>query len=403
MFPKFNSICDKHKKVIEILFYVGFTLNIFYFFLRRTMFYVFMDALPWMGVLGLSMVLLFISALIEAFRCENIREFIADIILLATGALQYFIGGHYPIQFFMTFVIIAARRKNAKKALLIFTVVSTIIMIFVLYLSQNGYIYNQVVPKDNILAHALGTSSTTDCAADWFFILCGYVVLRDNNFKWFEYPLLFALPQYIYHLTGGLSATICSYGVLITCFILYALKSLSINVKINKKQIAIFDYSYLYAAILSFVMAIFFSQSLAEKMRGKLGSLQARLTLSHQALAEHPFSLFGANIEESGAGGIGNSDIAYFFIDNSYVRIYTMLGAVMFIIMMVLITRLLSKARKLNLTTLYFTLIFIAVDCLIEHHFMEYWCNIFISLALADWKSFGIKTQTIITNDDKTD
>lgn len=391
LFPKINDICNDYQKTLDALFYVGFTINIFYFFLRRTMFYVFMDALPWMGLLGLSLILLFISAMVEIFKSEDLKEFAFDLALLISGALQYTIGGHYPIQFFMVLVMIAARRKDAKKCLTAFVGSGTFILIFVWVLSLNGIIYYQTEPN-----LALGSSNSTDCMADWFFVISAYLVLRGNKIKWFEYPILYLWTTYIFYLTKGRTAAICLYAVLTYSLIINIkaiMKPLSKTKTKPHKALALFDFSYVYAFAFSFIVGIFFSGSFTDKLTGGLNTIQSRLTLTHKALTSWPFSFFGTHVDEAGYGG--NHEIGeYFFIDNSYVRIYVMLGAVMAFLLFYAITGLAIEARKGQMWILYGILVIISVDCIMEHHFAEYWCNIIISLALADWGFLKLEPDT---------
>ena len=391
MFSKINAICDRHRRALDMLFYIGFTLNIFYFFLRRTMFYVFMDALPWMGLLGISLLMLLISALNEIFRSESKMEVIFDLALHISGALQYVIGGHYPIQFFMVIVMIAARRKDAKKCLMAFVASGTFILIFVWILSLNGIIYYQTEPN-----LALGTSNSTDCMADWFFVISAYLVFRRNKVKWFEYPILYLWTTYIFYLTKGRTAAICLYAVLTYSLIINIKTITKTSSKSTTKPyraLAFFDFSYVYAFIFSFIAGIFFSELFADKLTGSLNTIQSRLILTHKALISRPFSLFGSHVNEAGFGG--NHDIGeYFFIDNSYVRIYVMLGAVMAFLLFYAITGLAIEARKGQMWILYGILVIISVDCIMEHHFAEYWCNIIISLALADWGFLKLEPDT---------
>ena len=60
-----------------------------------------------------------------------------------------------------------------------------------------------------------------------------------------------------------------------------------------------------------------------------------RLQIGYRALQEHPFSLFGTKIKEHSLGGKTTHPDGwwvnqYFFIDNSYIRLYLFGGVILF-------------------------------------------------------------------------
>jgi hypothetical protein len=113
--------------------------------------------------------------------------------------------------------------------------------------------------------------------------------------------------------------------------------------------------------------------------------------MNQEALSAHPFSLFGSTIEEHGFGGRTENLPGwdkYFFLDCSYIRLYIIGGALLFLMILLVMTYAQLRSFAYGRYDLLFLLMLIAFSCVMEHHIMEYYYNVFPLMAFSGRRLF---------------
>ena len=136
---------------------------------------------------------------------------------------------------------------------------------------------------------------------------------------------------------------------------------------------------HLFCTAGTLVTVLLFGKRLAEaRIIEGTGTLIARVKYSMTAFQTYGLSLFGKAVEECGGGGIVDTSKAYFFLDISYIRILIKYGILFLLIYLVLMTLNSYHAAVSRDPVLVLILAVIAINCLGEHHALEYCYNIFL-------------------------
>jgi hypothetical protein len=120
-------------------------------------------------------------------------------------------------------------------------------------------------------------------------------------------------------------------------------------------------------------------------------SLTRRLEMSQEVLRDNPVSLFGREIEEHGFGGRTENLPGwdkYFFIDCSYIRLFVIGGLLLFGMILLLMTYTQLRCFVYRQYGFLFLLALVALACMLEHHLMEYYYNVFPLMAFSGRRLF---------------
>ena len=101
--------------------------------------------------------------------------------------------------------------------------------------------------------------------------------------------------------------------------------------------------------------------------------LSGRLALGFDALMSKGIPLLGQKYIQYGAG----SGIYYNFIDSSYLVLLIIYGIILFLLVMYVYVRICSHCISIRNRVLLYVLFIIAINSMIEQHFMEFAYNPF--------------------------
>lgn len=145
-------------------------------------------------------------------------------------------------------------------------------------------------------------------------------------------------------------------------------------------------FSYVILAVLSFAVTLGFNRD-DQNLRKKLQySLIRRLEMNQQALRDNPLTLFGTKIEEHGFGGRTTNLPGwdkYFFVDCSYIRLLVIGGIMLFVLILMTMTYAQIRCFAARNYGFIFLLTLVAAACVMEHHLMEYYYNVFPLMAFS--------------------
>ena len=211
-----------------------------------------------------------------------------------------------------------------------------------------------------------------------------YAMLRLEELSLAEYVIMI-LTGAIMMMTKANSDIACC-ALLLIGLLVYRLTGKWHRTKAVKAVSGVVCFSYLICTAVSFIVTLGFDRN-NQAVRRKLDySLIRRLEMNGEALRNNSFSLFGIKIEEHGFGGRTEnlpSWDQYFFIDCSYIRLFVIGGVLLFLLILMAMTYAQIRCYAYKNYGFVFLLALVAVACIMEHHLMEYYYNVFPMIAFA--------------------
>ena len=115
----------------------------------------------------------------------------------------------------------------------------------------------------------------------------------------------------------------------------------------------------------------------------ELGTFMARLSFSSQAMERYGFTLLGQKIYES------LDWRSYFYLDNAYIRLFFITGAVALVFFAVYMTWMMWHAFSEKRYILFFALLVAAIGGISETYTINFYYNLFAILAFAQLGYIG--------------
>ncbi len=112
-------------------------------------------------------------------------------------------------------------------------------------------------------------------------------------------------------------------------------------------------------------------------------ALNYRLGWGYEGFSRYDTTLWGQYVEMQGNGGTTEKVTDYFFLDCSYVNILLRWGFVIFVLVLLVLVVLMLKNWKDHL--FLWILVMVCLHSVIEHHFLEFYFNVFLILPLASF------------------
>ena len=383
---------------MECAFLISFVCYYFYEFLGTTMVNRGFFVLPYRAA---SLVLIALAGL-QVLRASMLdrRHFYKVLLILGiTGAYMVVRSNKYI--FIIGAVLVASSQYSFKWVCGTSLIIGIGILGVVYFLSSQGLIpYLVFDSRGKYLAHALGVNYSTDCAAHWFYLFAGYLVLRDNRIRFWEYPLYLLGIYLLFHITRGRISAACMIILLIMSGCLQLQETLN-----DKGKRFFMNFSKCLtlvtavSALISVGMTWVFDSS-NEWMSALDLALERRISMGQKALLEYGISLFGHEIPQIGMGRSFSQPAGYFFLDNSYIEVLLERGVLIFLLICGMMTYIAYKAYKRRNYIVLSVVAVIALHCMIEHHLFDLSYNFFLLLALARWDMDDIPDGKVVVNDE---
>lgn len=374
--------------VTDILFFLSFAVCFSREFINTTMFKKgFSDPfeLRMDSLYHIAVITALVCGLIAVLMQDSLYQAVFEAVLLAAGFLHWKVGaGKYEI-FVLCVLIVGMTGRSFKALLTIAFTIGGLMMAAAFAASQTGIIEDLVYEGGR---HSFGIVYCTDCAAHILFLMMMYVMLRRDELKIPEYVLL-VFAQAIMMMTKAQSDVACGF-LLLFGVLVFRLTRRWRHSGVMKFLARLACLSFFLCTAASFIVTLGFNRNDRELRKKLQYSLIRRLEMNQQALKENPFSLFGVRIEEHGFGGrttnLPDWD-KYFFIDCSYIRLFVIGGVLLFVLILLLMTYTQLRCFAYRNFGFVFLLALLAVSCLMEHHLMEYFYNIFPLMAFSGGRS----------------
>lgn len=384
-----GTVAGTVSALTDILFFLSFIVCYSWGFINTTMFKNdFSDAFKAQmdGLFHFAVIIALICGVIALLLQKNLQLAVFEIALLAAGFLHWKLGAGKYEYFVLCVLIVGMTGRSFKTLLMIALSIGSAMMAVTFAASQLGIITDLVYEGGR---HSFGIIYCTDCAAHILFLMIMYVFLRLDSLNIVEYAALI-LVSAIMMMTKAQSDIMCGF-LLLGGILLYRLTRRWHRKKPVRIIASIMSFSFLICTAVIFAVTLGFNRNDKELRKKIPYTLTRRLEMNQEALRDHPFSLFGSQIEEHGFGGRTENLPGwdkYFFIDCSYIRLFVIGGFLLFIMILLVMTYAELRCFAYRRYGFLFLLVLVSIACLLEHHLMEYYYNVFPLMAFSGRRLF---------------
>lgn len=354
---------------------------------------------------------------------ENWKVNTAKAVILLIGILQFAIGGGSSLILILTILIGATDRKSADIILKESLIIGIAVIIIAYLASMNGYIEYKVSADGR---HSFGFTYYSHFSDKLLYLYMMFRCVYRKRLSITGYALSVLLVYLDFRYTHARTVTICFALFLLLC-VLYDLisytrekhrkaeviscarencddaetisdaceqcsrdetnttheRSGNIRGNVLNAMGALASAAYLFAGALSFGGV--YLNKLLENMEipYELITFIARLNFSGEAMKQYGLTFFGQKIYESLDEG------PYFYLDNAYIRLFFITGAVTLVFFAVYMTWMMWHAFFEKRYILFFVLLVAAIGGISETYTINFYYNVFAILAFAQLGYIG--------------
>ena len=322
---------------------------------------------------------------------ESWKVNVAKAVILLVGILQFTIGGGSSLILILTILIGATDRKSADIILKESMVIGILILFIAYVASKYGYIEYKVSGDGR---HSFGFIYYSHFSDKLLYLYMMFRCLYHKRLSIAGYALSFILVYLDFRYTHARTVTICFVLFLLLCgvydFMSFVREkrgktaanqthgsSRALNENVLKMIGILTSATYLFASVLSFWGIYLYRLMGNMEIPDELRTFVARLQLSSDAMKQYGFTLFGQKIYESINGG------PYFYLDNSYIRLFFITGAVTLAFFVAYMAWLMWRMFTEKRYILFFVLFVAAIGGLSETYTINFYYNVFAILAFA--------------------
>lgn len=382
-------------KYTEWIFLLCWAIYFFYLFVTTTMF----SWPSWFSdVFHVSIVIATELALYKLYRTwfESKLEFVFMLLFLAIG-IRYQLLRHDAYIRETVVMCIAAKNVDFRKIVKLSLTIGISVMVAAFAASQLGIIEDLVYSHGT--RHSFGICYPTDFAAHVFFLLLGYLYLRQGKLHILEYLLIGAFAFVLFKFTRTRNTTICTYFVLAATFVWQFFVMRWPEGRGRENLLRIITVGAVAFAALCVLMSLILTivypdNALFRHIDSAL--LGGRYRMGHEGFLQYGIHLAGSDIPQMGNGSTTVEPDWYFFLDISYITVLLCRGLAVFAMMLIVTGRGIMKCiQKRNL---YGLLLFaaMALQCSVEHHWAEPQYNYFYLMMFAAVPAFGMEAKKAV-------
>ena len=119
-----------------------------------------------------------------------------------------------------------------------------------------------------------------------------------------------------------------------------------------------------------------------------LESIRQRFLHGIRAYKRHGVNFLGSVIKEKGNGLRGDTPKRYTFLDMSYARVLLVGGIAVTVVLIGGMTVLMIRYTRKRMYYIVFLLTLVALNCLVEHHLIEFFYNLFPLMFFANYEEY---------------
>lgn len=336
------------EKILRPLFYGMFVICYVFCFLQTTMLYpgwypVMAKTLPWLmgAVYALALTSVISEFVIAGRGFRGKLTFVAKLgVILFCACLWMNRTDNFAFTALLLFAV-SAHLGEEDVLLRMGFWLGFAIVAFLFILSLLGIVANN-------RGNSFGFLYRTDYSAHLLSLALIWCILKDGRLNWRGEFVLIALTVFMGLVVKGKTDFFCMFvlaALTITRNHIPALKRF-----ITRKAAGVLRYSFVFATVLSFLFTLTYYplSGIWNHVTG-LDTVKTRMAYGSLGFRELSFTLFGNRIGEMGHGWRETGVAAYYFLDNSYVRLlllYGVLGLAAFLGIMTFMQFRLHRCRR---------------------------------------------------------
>lgn len=293
----------------------------------------------------------------------------------------------YELLITLVLLVVGAQGISFRKIIRIYFVAGIILMAVMITAAETGVIenliYHQTGRRPRI---AFGSLYPTDFSAHVFYLCLAWGYLRKDKIKTVELAafLLCGVGVYVF-CDARMNAAGLAFFALFLAYrkvrLYYAARKGKIY-ELNRLMQWLMIISVPLCAGIFTLLTVGYQEG--NPFWEKLNRLTtARLAYGKIGITQYGFSWFGQYIPMVGSGGGTDPRPDYFFIDSSYVNILLCMGTIVFCLVCILCVSLSLRAYRQGDVVFLIVLLFMALQCTIEHHMLEIAYNPFLLAVFA--------------------
>lgn len=382
----------------DIIYYPAFIVCCFCGYMGTTMFkdlYSESFAQQFDNIYRAAVLIVLVCGLAAVAAEFRIQKIVICALITFAGFMHLTHGGQYYYLFAMCALIVGSSGRSLRGILLINLIVGGAVVIVAFLASQMGIITDLVYEGGR---HSFGINYCTNCAAHILFLMMTYCMLRVRRFALIDYALLMVATTFMMF-TNAKTNLACAVLLIAGMLVFQTLRWIDKEHHLIVRLAAAFlSFSFIWCTALCFVTVLGLDlndRALRRRIIDTFDySLVRRMELSRDAILEYPFTWFGTKIRQRGYGGKTEglpSWEKYNFIDCSYVRLYVLGGALLFVLLLFVLTYIMLRCYAYKRYDFVFILAVFAIPCIMEHHLLEFYYNIFPLMAFANSDILQIK------------
>lgn len=369
----------------EQIYFAAFTICLCVSWIFSSMFMKYFSYFPFNVLLAFG-ILLFIFK-IYLYDAHSPLQLILMSGIIALAAVSE-IKAHSNLALLMLLMILASDNIDFDKIIHWYYFIGLIMLIPIILYSLLGIIPNlQFHALYRVNRYALGIVYPTDLSAHILYLMLADAYLHRNSLNILRYICYLVVICLSMKVTDGRLSFIASLMMLLVLFITeWAQKGRPLAKLIT----SIYWIAIPIEVFITIMASFYFDQSNHIFVKAD-NILSGRLFFSHEAFHKYGFSWFGQNIPAHGFGGNVGANLfngkllntKYFYIDSSYVRLFTMYGiciALLIISFMIIIAIRATIHHDYVLAAILFV---VSCSCMVEQHLLEISFNPFLLALLA--------------------
>lgn len=325
---------------------------------------------------------------------ENIRTFMIALILVRVGYSKRYSRSESILVLTLCILFCFAAKRNGyeelvnylililgakgisfKRIIKVYFVTVTVLFAYTIVSALLGWtenlIYNREGRRQSI---AFGIVYPTDFSAHVFYWMLTYFYLRSEKLRYIELGLAAMLGFAVYWFCDARMNMFCIFGAAAVFAVHKTVKGRKEKsgktYEMNELFSSLLVLSATISAIIMISLTLFYNSG--NKTLVFLDNLLSnRLRLGHKGISVYNFTLWGRYIPMKGLGGLTESAKYYFFLDSSYLYIALQYGLIILGTILLISMLIGIKAKNKRDWTLLLIMGMVAVQCMVEHHFLE--------------------------------
>lgn len=315
--------------------------------------------------------------------------------------LEIFLGIMVAFAFFMNWqmtgdnsimdisvLILCAKDIPYEAVLKEYIVIKVPMIVMTIIGSQLGVFENLVYHQvdGTRVREAFGFCYPTDFAAQIFFLFLVWVLIRRVKTSYIELVGM-VIAGILLKIFCDTNNSVLCIGILVASVVVFkVLDKFDLKGKPFELVEKIYSFGCLCVPFVFSAMMVLLSRfynpensllSVIDK------ALNHRLGWGLEGFTRYDATLWGQYVEMQGNGGTTEKAENYFFLDCSYVNILLRKGLIIFALVLLVLVVLMFKNWNDHL--FLWLLVMVCLHCVIEHHFLEFYYNVFLILPFASF------------------